>query len=160
MSAGKEISEGLQGLTVGNAEGGEVERMYKVGGAKSLLGLEFFYRKPQEARARRVKLNQLNEDANTYKVMDVHEQVGLVEDVSPGDLTVGIASRRKGEDVVKLMQACDINPRKFIDPLLEGIGEREQGYQTPQSDFERFSGGGGGRFAARPALPFETERRF
>jgi hypothetical protein len=67
MSVGTKILEGLQGLTMENAEGGKVERMYKVGGAKSLLGLEFFYRRPQEARARRVKLDHLNGDANTYK---------------------------------------------------------------------------------------------
>jgi hypothetical protein len=46
--------------------------------------------------------------------MDVLAQVGLVKDVSPGDLTIGIASRRRGEDVVKLMQACDINPRNSL----------------------------------------------
>jgi hypothetical protein len=138
MSAGREMAEGLQGLSTDSAEGGEVERMYKVGGAKSLIGLEFFYKRPQENRARRVKLNQLNEDANTYKGTDVHAQVGLIEDISPGDLTIGLASRRRGEDVVKLMQACDINPSRFIDPLLDRAEEREMGYQTPQSDFERF----------------------
>jgi hypothetical protein len=152
------MAEGIQGLTTYEAEGGEVERMYKIGGAKSLIGLEFQYRRPQEARARRVKLSKLNEDGDTYKGLDVRAQVGLVDDISPKDLTIGLASRRRGEDIVKLMQACDINPRKFIDPLLDRVEERELGYQTPQSDFERFQGSG--RQVARSSPPYETERRY
>jgi hypothetical protein len=152
------LAEGIQGLSTDEAEGGEVERMYKIGGAKSLFGLEFQYRRPQNTTAKRVKHNKLNDSEDTYKGTDVRAQVGLVDDISPANLTIGLASRRKEESIVKLMQACDINPDKFIDLLLDRIEEREAGYQTAQSDFERFQGGG--RLAARPTPPYETERRY
>jgi hypothetical protein len=98
---GREIAEDMQGLAIVDPEAGAIERMYKVGGAKSLVGLEFFFRQPHETRTRRVELNKLNADGNTYKGTDVHAKVGLVCDISPGDLTVGLNSRRRGKDIVK-----------------------------------------------------------
>jgi hypothetical protein len=56
---------------------------------------------------------------------------------------VGLTSRRRGEDVVKLMRACDINPTPFIDPLLGKAEEEEEEYRTPQSELDRIMGGGG-----------------
>jgi hypothetical protein len=74
----RELSEGMQGLAVVDPEAGAFQRMYKVGGARSLVGLKFFFRRPHETRTRRVKLNKLNADGNTYKGTDVHAKVGLV----------------------------------------------------------------------------------
>jgi hypothetical protein len=158
MSGGGEGLGELRGPAGEDPEGGAVVRMYKVGGARSLVGLEFYYRPPQETRARRVKLNKLNEDGNSYKGTDVQTKVGLVADISPGELTVGLGTRRRGEDIVKLMRACDVNPKPFVDPLLEGVEEGEGGYQTPQSDFDRFQGGG--RLGRRSAPPYELEERY
>lgn len=139
-------------------EGGAVARMYKIGGARSLVGLGFYYRPPQETRVRRVKLNKLNEDGNSYKGEDVQAKVGLIADITPGELTVGLRTRRRSEDIVRLMRACDVNPRPFIDPLLEDVEEGEGGYRTPKSDFERYQGGG--RFGRRSAPPYELEGRY
>jgi hypothetical protein len=133
--------------------------MYKVGGARSLVGLEFFFRRPHETRTRRAKLNELNADGNTYKGTDVHAKVGLVCDISPEDLTVGLTFRTRGEDVVKLMRACDINPTPFIDPLLGEAEEEEDEYRTPLSELDRIMGPGGGSGRRLTALN-ETGGRF
>jgi hypothetical protein len=105
-----------------------------------------------------VKLNKLNADGSTYKGTDVHAKVGLVCDISPADLTIGLTSRRRGEDVVKLMQACDVNPTPFIDPLLSDMEEGDQEYRTPQLELDRIMGGvGSGR---RSTFIHEMEGRF
>jgi hypothetical protein len=158
MMGGREISEGMQGLAVVDPEAGAMERMLKVGGARSLVGLEFFFRQSHETRTRRVKLNKLNADGNTYKGTDVHAKVGLVCDISPEDLTVGLTSRRRGEDIIKLLRACDVNPEPFIDPLLGGSEEGDEEYRTPQSELDRIMGGGGS--GRRSTSIHEMEGRF
>lgn len=76
MQGGREVSENMRGLAVTDPEAEAMERICKVGGAKSLVGLEFFFRQPHEIRTRRVKLNKLNADGSTYKGTDVHAKVG------------------------------------------------------------------------------------
>lgn len=90
-----EIAEEMQGLAVVDPEAAAMERMLKVGGARSLAGLEFFFRQPHEIRTRRVRLNKLNTDGNTYTGTDVNAKVGLVCDISP-ELDDRIDVRKKG----------------------------------------------------------------
>jgi hypothetical protein len=62
--------------------------------------------------------------------------VGLVANILPEQLTVGIGTRRRGEPVIKLLEACDVDARPFLDPAYESAEEREIEYLTPQSNFE------------------------
>jgi hypothetical protein len=119
-----------------------VEFLYKHGGARSLVGLELYYKGPQDRRTRRVKLVKLNADGNSYKATDVQADVGLVADILPEHLTVEIATRKRGEPIIKLLEACDLNVKPFLDPIYERTKRRETKYLTPQSDFEPFGRGG------------------
>jgi hypothetical protein len=64
-------------------EEGIVQRMYKYAGALSLVGLEFYHRPVHELRTRRVRLDKLNPDGDSYKGTDVRADLGLVKDIFP-----------------------------------------------------------------------------
>jgi hypothetical protein len=58
----------------------------------------------------------------------------------PKHLTIGLGSRRRGEPVIKLLGACNIGVRQFLDPMLRETGDREPSYYTPPSDFSPYRG--------------------
>jgi hypothetical protein len=81
---------------------GTVAFLYKHAGARALVGLEFFLWPPRDLRTRRVRVDKLNRDGDSYQVTDVHAQEGLVRAVFPGELSVGLATRKRDEPLIKL----------------------------------------------------------
>jgi hypothetical protein len=140
-----ESSLDVEGLNLGPdlEEEGTVAFLYKHAGARALVGLEFFYRQPREIRSRRVKLDKLNRDGDSYKVTDVQAKEGLVRDMYPGELSVGLATRRNDEPIIKLFESCDVPTRPFIDSRLEAAIEREPDFLISGSECEPFGRGRG-----------------
>jgi hypothetical protein len=134
---GRASSAGL-GLRAGEEEGGEVMGLMKWAGARALVGLEFFYRPVNELWRRRVRLDKVNANGESFKGTDVNADVGLVGDISPRDLTVGVGTRRRNEPVIRLLEECDLPFRQFVDPLLERAGGDDAEFLTPNSAFEPF----------------------
>jgi hypothetical protein len=59
------LTGGMQELDVSYPDQGTIEFMYKHGGARSLVGIELYYRPPQDRRTRMVNLVKLNKDGNS-----------------------------------------------------------------------------------------------
>jgi hypothetical protein len=119
---------------------GTVEYLCKEAGVRGVLEMEFYYRGPLQTRARRVRLDKFDFGRDVFKGTDVQANVGLVEDILPKYLTIGLGSRRRGEPVIKLIEACNIGVRQFLDPMLRETGEGEPSYYTPPSDFTPYRG--------------------
>jgi hypothetical protein len=130
----------LEGLAELERDEGTVEYLCKEAGVRGVLGMEFYYRGPLQTRARRVRLDKFDFGRDAFKGTDVQANVGLVEDILPKHLTIGLGSRRRGKPVIKLLGACNIGVRQFLDPMLRETGDREPSYYTPPSDFSPYRG--------------------
>jgi hypothetical protein len=135
MSAEGALEEGMEKDAELERDEGTVEYLCKEVGVCGVLGMEFNYRGPLQTRARRVRLDKFDFGRNAFKGTDVQANVGLVEDISPKNLTVSMGTRRRGELVIRLLEACNIGVRQFLDPMLREIGDRGLNFSTPPSDF-------------------------
>jgi hypothetical protein len=142
MSTGGALEIGGLGLGAElEEEKGTVRRMYEYAGARALVGIEFYHRPVHELRMRRVRLDKLNPDGDSYKGTDVRANLDLVRDIFSDELTVGLATRRRGDPVTKLLEECGVNSKSFLDSELERAEGREEEYLTPNSAFGPYRGG-------------------
>jgi hypothetical protein len=90
MGVGGEEEGGLQN---NEPDQGTVERAYRLAEAISLIGLEFFVKESTDLEPKRILLERLNLDGKSYRAKDVRRDTRLERSVTPGELTVGLASR-------------------------------------------------------------------
>jgi hypothetical protein len=127
----------------GNRGGEEVEqrvedermvaKMYKYGGAFSLVGLEFFYRPTEGAPEIRVRLDGLLRDGETYRATDKRANRPLEDSFQPKELRVGLRTRGQRDPVIKLLRQLKMPTEPYINPLLNEASEGLKEFQTPGS---------------------------
>jgi hypothetical protein len=110
-----------------------VLELFRRAGAGALLKFEFYFRSPEDYAPKRVRVESVNEDGQTFKVMDLAAKNLVEKSVFPGELTVGLATRSENDPVIKLLQQLKIDPRPFLDPNLRvgQLGGEE--FRTPAS---------------------------
>jgi hypothetical protein len=72
-------------------------------GARALVGFEFYLRDGREGARKRVRVERLNPNGLTYRVVDVRAETELAKDVLPAEMSIGLETRAEGEPVVKLL---------------------------------------------------------
>jgi hypothetical protein len=137
-----------------------VAEMYKLGGAFSLVGLEFYYKPAADAPKISVKLDGLFRDGETYRATDVRAGRPLEDGFHPRELRIGLRTRGPRDPVIKLLKQLKMPTGAYIDPLLDKPSNGLDDFQTPESQMrphaegraaqapmqfkKRFSGGYGG----------------
>jgi hypothetical protein len=128
------VEEGEDGsLQDKEPDQGTVDRACRWAGALSLVGLEFFLKEPTELEPKRILLKRLNMDGKSYQAKDVVRDRRLERSVKPGELTVGLASRKWDDPVVQVLRKAKVNPRPFMEPRAERPRSAVGEFLTPES---------------------------
>jgi hypothetical protein len=115
-------------------EEGLVARMYKYGGAFSLIGLTFFYQIKEGERPILICLEGLNRDGESYRAGDVRANQPLADSVTPGELTVEVASKRPRDAVIALLKQLKFPTRPYLDPLADRPASWAGEFWTPEAE--------------------------
>jgi hypothetical protein len=110
-------------------------------GALALVVLEFYIKEPSELEPKKFTLENLNPDGKTYRARDVRRDVMLERDVVPGELTVGLAMRKRDDPMIGLLRRARLDARPFLEPRAERPRSALEDFNTPESGFERGIGG-------------------
>jgi hypothetical protein len=129
------VSQGLETSAQGQGTVGELIRR---AGAEALVGLELYLKEGRIGARRRVRLEKLNSDGRSYKVMDIREKVGLVRDFRSGEMSVGLGTRSEDEAVVKLMRHVKMDPKPFLETHLDRPASAVGDHRTPPSRLEAY----------------------
>jgi hypothetical protein len=131
MDRGSESGQG-PGARVSDRE--SVFEIYRrVGGARALVGFEFFFRDPSEPVPKKVRVEHVNPDGQTLGIMDVGAKVLLDKCVFPGELVVGTGTRSETDPVIKLLRQVRIDPQPFLDPELRVTQSEAEEFRSPPS---------------------------
>jgi hypothetical protein len=114
------------------------------------VGFEFYLREGREGALKRVRVESLNQDGQTYRVMDLRAKAELPRDLHPSEMCVGLAMRSEEDPVIKLLRQIDINEHPFLDPRLTRPGSAVEEFRRPLSRVETFEPL---RRSAPPILP-------
>jgi hypothetical protein len=115
-------------------EGGIVSKMYKYGGAFSLIGLTFFYQKREGKRPILIRLTGLQKDGESYRAKNVRTEKNLADSVTPSELTIGASSRGPRDAVIVLLKNLRMPFRQYLDPLAKRPESRVGNFWTPESE--------------------------
>jgi hypothetical protein len=99
------------------------------------VGFEFFFRDQGDYEPKKVRVEQVNENGQTLKVMDLGTKSLIEKNIFPGELTVGIATRSENDPVIMLLRQLKINPLPFINPNLRERPSEAEEFRTPPSIF-------------------------
>jgi hypothetical protein len=121
---------------------GTVQDLYKLAGAIALVGLEFYIKDPAELDPKKIRLDRLSIDGTSYRATDVKRSVRLERNVTPGELTIGLASRQADDPVIGLLRRAKLDPKPYLNPMEERPVSATGNLWTPESGFERRQGKG------------------
>jgi hypothetical protein len=93
----QEINSGAPGQ-------GTVPELFRRAGAEALVGCELFLKEGRIGARRRVQVERLNPDGQSYEVIDLRAKAGLVKDFSPAEMSAGLGTENEDDAVVKLMK--------------------------------------------------------
>lgn len=111
-------SEAAQELERGAPGHRAVVEVFRRAGARALVGLEFYLRDGREGAKKKVRVERLNPDGQTYRVSDIQTREEIPKAVLPVELTVGLGTRTEDDPVIKIMQELQIDHRPFLNFLL------------------------------------------
>jgi hypothetical protein len=83
-------------------------------------------------------VEQLNQDGQSYKVMDIRAKAVLVRNILPTEMIVGQATRAEDDPVIKLLKQVKIDAHPFLDPRLTRPESAEGEFRTPASRMEAY----------------------
>jgi hypothetical protein len=135
----------------GPPDQGTAQELYKLAGAISLIGLEFFVEDEAVLGPRRIRLDKLNRDGTSYQISDVRTNARLDRSVTPGELTIGLASRRADEPVIALLRGAKIGHKPYLKPGEDRPRSVATEFLAPETGFEAAQG------VRRSAPPFVQE---
>jgi hypothetical protein len=107
-------------------------------GPQALVGFEFFIRDGREGVQRRVRVERLNADGQTYRVVDLKAKVELAKDMLPMELSVGHATRSEDDPVIRLLRQVKILAQPFLDPALARSASAVGEFRTPTSRLDTY----------------------
>lgn len=110
-----------------------VAEMYKLGGAFSLVRLEFYYKPAADAPEIRIKLDGLLRDGETYRATDVRADRPLEDGFHQRELRIGLRTRGPRDPVIKLLKQLKMPTGAYIDPLLDEPSNGLDDFLTPES---------------------------
>jgi hypothetical protein len=138
---------------MGPPERGTVGEIAKRAGARALVGFDFCLKEGREGALKKVRVEKINPDGQTYRVMDLRAKAEMDRDVHPSEMFVGLAIRSEEDPVIKLMRQINIEEHSFLDPRLARPGSVVEESRRPISRVEAYKPL---RRSAPPILPNET----
>jgi hypothetical protein len=74
---------------------GSVLELCNRAGAQALVGFDFYFQEQGDYAPRKVRVEQVNPNGLTLKVMDLGAKKSIEREIAPGELTVGWATRSR-----------------------------------------------------------------
>jgi hypothetical protein len=109
--------------------------VFRRAGARALV---FYLRDGREGAKKKVRVERLNPDGQTYRVLDIQTREEIFKAVLPVKLTVGLGTRTEDDPVIKIMQELQIDHHPFLNSLLNRPESVAREFRTPLSHQEAF----------------------
>jgi hypothetical protein len=110
-----------------------VLELYRRTELHALVGFEFFFQEQGDYAPRKVRIDQVNPDGKTFKVMDLGAKKLIEKDLSSGELTVGWATRSENDPVICLLKEVKIDAQPFLDPNLRAMQTEAEEVRNQQA---------------------------
>jgi hypothetical protein len=146
-------SEAVHAVGMRPPERGTIVEIFRRGGARALVGFEFFLAEGREGGQKKVKVERVNPDGLTFGVMDLKAKSELVKDIFAAKLSVGLATRSEDDPVIRLLERLKMDPRPFLDPHLSRPASAAREYRAPSTRLEELDPL---RRSAPPNFPHES----
>jgi hypothetical protein len=123
-------NEGEQETRVPNQ--GSFLELFNRAGAQALVGFDFYFQEQGDYAPGKVRIEQVNPNGLTLKVMDLRAKKLIEREIAPGELTVGWATRAEDDPVIRLLRQVKIYVQPFLDPNLRVTRQEAEGVRVQQ----------------------------